>query len=409
MGLIEIIILLVVAGVIGSVIFSSPSNRGRVDWSKVGWVFIGLPLLLLVTLGGLFFAYQSRSVATQQALLQEQKATMDNLAAQLREKQAREAQPEETTDVVPKLTMTSESHSESSVAAHTHAQPSPAVQVLENVTQVDSWSAIAIVVVFLAAMALLLTIVKKNLAVLVLVSAACVGAGLSLMWSIDRSVQTTSISGPHARSSVVTSAPLATTDIGEEEQGIPVAESSEVKSVQPERILQVSYDLTNGTRVEKRGVQELPLWVTEVEKNPQMKVENDELKVVSGRYASVHEAEQEIRNIVNSIVRHHLATEYPEMRGIDVSTQELLKYGALQEAYEVTWPFRVGEFKDQVFQIAWKIKLTDPIEKRIYAIWQADEVNRRLAVLAGGVGLLTALFGLVAIILRNRDHENSIA
>lgn len=404
MGLIEIIILLIVAGVIGSVIFSSPSNRGRVDWSKVGWVFLGLPLLLLVAVGGMFFAYQSRSVIFERSMEQEKMAAQ---LAELREIQARAEQGNSSSVTKADVPATPEFHTESYVAAH--AQPSPTVQVIEQTTRVDSWSAIAIVIVFLAAMALLLTIFKKNRAVMVLVSAACVGAGLSLMWSIDRSVQTTGMPGPHARPSVETSAPLATTDVGEEEEGIPVTESSEVKSVQPERILQVSYDLTNGRRVEKRGVHELPLWVTEVDKNPQMTVENDELKVVSGRYASVHEAEQEIRNIVNRIVRHHLATEYPEMRGIDVSSQELLRYGALEEGYEVTWPFRVGEFKDQVFQIAWKIKLTDPIEKRIYAIWQADEVNRRLAVLAGGVGLLTVLFGLVAIILRNRNHENSIA
>lgn len=164
-------------------------------------------------------------------------------------------------------------------------------------------------------------------------------------------------------------------------------------------IWKVDYQRPN---LEKRTeLTELPDWVKTSDTSAEVLPSQNEIILHSKRYATVQEAEAELRPIAAAMVHDYLAQRQSELRHASLSQDLILSSGALKEAVQVTYPLE--GFEESVRQVHWKLNVDHDVQRTIQLAWQESELFRRLAYLGGGVGFLTLLSGVGAVLARKRE------
>ena len=129
--------------------------------------------------------------------------------------------------------------------------------------------------------------------------------------------------------------------------------------------------------------------------------------LTSKRYTSVEEATAELRPLAGSMLTDFIAKTYPQMRISSVDPALIEELGLLQKSCQVTWPLQVGEFTQEMQQLVWKLDISQEAQLKIHHRWQQQETSDRLAILGGGLGGLTLLFGAGALLTRRREEKKT--
>ena len=178
------------------------------------------------------------------------------------------------------------------------------------------------------------------------------------------------------------------------------AETSTIPSeTKPLSIIeQVYYD--SGKLTSQKSLDELPDWIDGANADTQ----NGRTRrfLHSERFATLEEAESQLERRLQREVIDDLRPEFPAMQDWTPSLSQLRTAGIIRKAAIVTWPLKLGDFTEKVYQVHWQAELTDESRSALYAAWKPEAINLRLAYLAIGGGGLTAAMGLAALVLGRR-------
>ncbi len=416
--LLLICLLLVVPGVIGGAALSGTSNqsRSRVDWSKVFFVFLGIPFLLIAAVVGLFLV---RSNQVQHAHVEqsrsEAKQSLAVVAEQIRAGESKALHQDEDSDHHdPDSHSGQHEHDGGHTSYNSHGMTdfSPrhdSEVVYDNFTKAtekhSSWAMIfASGVIGLIVLGSLVWFGRKRpvLTVCCFLGIAAVGllGGYSATEVSSARQVTRLVETPRELIIDAVDVPNGSDDL------IPVAKKEEEGIDKgPLAIREVTHHFqgTNGTRTQT--LSEIPDWVEEANGQNLVRPKQGEIVLISKRYSSLNEARTELKPLANSLIQSELARSFPDMRGTSFSVENFLNSKVLEQECEITWPFKVREFTGEMKQLAWKLDISESTKKRLYAQWQDSARQERLAILGTGLGLLTLFFGAGAIVARRRDSS----
>lgn len=415
LGVIELVMIVVVLGIVASLILASTITSSRIDWSKVFFVFLGLPFLLVIVLAGTYFSFakNQQMVRAERDMAQAAKhdAKMAEQLARLTQEESisSRAVPEFSEindDLVraePSASETSESGHDSQPAfAMEHQMPTATGRFVESAT---SSTALLIAIIALFSIVLLACIVgfalKSNHKGAVIIAMVVVSLGFLITGTFTVRVGQTK----HPVSATQSFSPARDLDevlLPTEE--IPVGET-ESEEATPLKVRESRYSYSNGTNVTTKNVSRIPNWAEEAMSNNVIRPDENEIVITSKRYSSIVEAETELKGIASALITDYIVGIYPEMRESWIDASEIKRLGILEHSCEITWPFQVGEFSDEVYQVSWQLDITRNIQEKLYSNWQQEQLTHRLAIVGGGFGLLTLVFGVGAVLTRGKEQE----
>lgn len=424
LGAIELVLIVVVIGVISSLVFSSPQTRSRVDWGKVFFVFLVIPALLFVALGGTYFLFSVRSQETAHAIEADQKAAVreaqlaEQLEIVLREQEnvtsasSDQSASEDNFAPVEEGTLASDFDYGSSYSHDATEMEHQMPTVIGEITTAASQPTILFVGVSILAIIVLACIFalgSKNARLAVaLFSFVMIGFGLLSVSFL--SVRVVHTEPPHSTAHSLPSAPNLYSKDAADELVTPVGEitvgEDEAEEVKPLKIRESRYDYSGGISVSTKGLNRIPRWAEEAMSEAIIRPDENEIVITSKRYSSIQEAEAELKKISEVMVSDYIVRAYPEMRESRITAEEIKQLGMLEHSCEITWPFQVGEFSDEVYQVAWQLDVTREIQEKLYSAWQQQQLTHRLAIVGGGFGLLTLMFGVGAVVTRGKDQAH---
>ncbi|MDB4439688.1 hypothetical protein N9153_02060 [Planctomicrobium sp.] len=418
MGVIELVLIVVVIGVFSSVVLSSPSTRSRVDWSKVMLVFLGIPFLLVVALGGTYFLSQSRA-QHEVAIAQVEKIIAQDVAAsemssvlQEHESISDEGQTGLSHDDVTSTVTDSDNNyrgAQIPIYSAQHEMPSRIGMLTEAISQPKVIS-LVLIITFVIGLLIWLIAIRKN-KVALLLTFASLGAAVLVFGLFSVKVDTIEYPAqPQITHSSALSPSQKPPAYQEDPNGsIPVdkEENEEDGTVKPLQILERDYDFSHGTSISSKSVNKIPNWVDEALTENVFRPDENEIVITSKRYSSLQEAEAELNKIAEMLVTDYIVGIYPEMRESWIDAEEIRRLGILEKSCEITWPFQVGEFKDTVYQVTWQLDVTSRIQNDLHDSWQRDSISQRLVYLGGGFGLITLIFGIGAVVTRGKKQETA--
>ena len=427
-GLLELLIIVAVIGVVGSICvglgnaISSQSETGS-TWVKILATFFGVQILIGLGYGVYFF--RANQVAHQRAIVEEARARhlteqarveaeMHRLETELKndglleEETHGDDEPESSTKVHSESEEVKETIVEHQHEEHSHHESSR-IQNFEwhaddhhhgePVAAVATWAVVGAAVLAFVALGTIGTLIwRKNAGLAALMIGAFVCAGLFFTVA---SSHTTEMRPTVSLDHVAATQPVVMTMDTSESTNIPVTDSEIAAAQEPKwtSITELDYDNTNVSRQE---VAELPEWVEKYD-TQQIIPSRNEVILHSKRYATVEEAEAELRPIAVALVHDLVSRTYPQLRDDSPDPLAMWKSGVLDEAVHVTYP--LPGFEEEVYQVHWKLTADHEVKEKLLAHWEESELIRRLTYLGGGVGILTLFSGVGAVAARRREQK----
>ncbi len=145
-------------------------------------------------------------------------------------------------------------------------------------------------------------------------------------------------------------------------------------------------------------VAELPAWTAQTE-------ESDGLPrvIATDPNATIDDANAEAVSRLSHRLSEVFVLEHPEAAGWFPQLSDMRRMGvigrrAIQQS-EVT----VGQFTEPVFQAFFEVVPPEDLNAQLFAAWRPEALKSRLLLVGGGIGLLTLLFGTLAVWLRIDD------
>ncbi|QDT32744.1 hypothetical protein [Thalassoglobus polymorphus] len=420
-GVIELLLLsfllLVVPGVLGGAALTGTSKQScsRVDWSKVFFVFLGIPFLLIAAVVGLFFVRNSQvqHAHVEQSRL-EAKQNLAVVADQIRASESKALhQDEDSEHHDPNSHSEQHEHAGGHTSYNSHGMtdfsPRHDTEVVyDNFTKAtekhSSWAmTFTLGVIGLLVLGSLVWFGRKRPVLTVCCFLGIAAVGLLGGYSATEVSPSQHVTHADAELRELIDAEDVSTAA---DDLIPVNEENEQGNEEgPLAIREIThrYQGTTGTR--SQTLSEIPAWVEEANGQNLVRPKQGEIVLVSKRYSSLDEAKLELKPIANSLIQSELARTYPEMRGTTFSVESFLSSKILEQECEIIWPFKVREFTGEMKQLAWKLDISESTKRKLYAHWQNGARQDRLAILGTGLGLLTLFFGAGAIVARRRDSN----
>lgn len=410
-GVIELVLVVIAIGVFCSIVFASTITSSRVDWSKVLLVFLGIPFLLILALGGTYFLSQSRA-QHEVALAQAEQRIAQDAAASERERALRALDEISVTEQVTAIP--GESNSENDHESHViysaqHEMPSNIGRVTEMAAQPTLFLLVLGGAVVIGLFVLLFSLMNRKTALLLTFTSL----GVVLFAFGFLTIKVDTIEYPAQQQTASSTSVLPPQELPtylEDPAGsIPVGEDENEADAtsKPLQILERDYDFSNGTSISSKSVNRIPNWVEEALTEHVFRPDENEIVITSKRYSSIKEAEAELNKIAEMLVTDYVVGIYPEMRESWIDAEQIRRLGILEKSCEITWPFQVGEFKDKVYQVTWQLDVTSRIQHDLHDKWQRNSISQRLVYLGGGFGLVTLIFGIGAIVTRGKEQEDA--
>lgn len=144
---------------------------------------------------------------------------------------------------------------------------------------------------------------------------------------------------------------------------------------------------------------ELPEWVREGQDHLNDLGHHPAL-LVSEQWATVEESESQLEEFAALALKRQLQVWRPELREWTPEDGFLHQSGAIQKRFVEETALRFGEFEEPMYRSYWQVSVTPHVGNLAFDQWKASTVDQRLVWLGGGAGGLTALFMLMAGMLR---------
>ncbi len=147
--------------------------------------------------------------------------------------------------------------------------------------------------------------------------------------------------------------------------------------------------------------------IAEVEKRTESGQTTWRVALESEQHTSPADAREELTQTVLALVTTDLQAVHPEISNPVVPESLVREHSVLNETLTNT----THELPDsgrtfETTQIRWVVELNPAVREQILATWQEEVVSMRAGLVAGVVGFLTFLFGLLATYLRVDTRTN---
>ncbi len=434
MGAIELIVILLALIVIpvalgSAALFGSQGaqsnrrSRSRVDWSKVVTVFVGAPLLLLAIPLAIYFLSARQSFQHEQlhsqvmierdisALETETFAIQKAIELEASHHNGGTARVVQLTEneTSPTVSQPSESISSDSIS-HGNLVSAPVVHRSHWSVGMISIAGLFAVVVGMGFFGLMVWVSRKN-GMLALGTVFGILLLLGFVGLTTSRVSSQSAAPPAMIQYDVPAGPAVPMPASSEQSQpsglIPVGvdEAVEDSEAKPLRTREVVYVGGNKRTINSSDV--VPEWVAEANGENILSRQKNHIILTSKRYTTVEEALAELRPLATSMVTDFMTKVYPEMRTSSMDPVYLEHMAILQKSCQVTWPLQVGEFTQEMQQVVWKLDISEEAQQKLHHHWQQQETSDRLAILGGGLGGLTLLFGAGAMLTRRREEKKA--
>lgn len=193
--------------------------------------------------------------------------------------------------------------------------------------------------------------------------------------------------------------PLSESETGSEE--IRLGDGPGDGTVTPIQIREIRFDPHTTTT---STIDQFPQWVIDAKDERISKTKPGSITLTSQRFSTIEEALKQLRPQAAALIVESFRDSHPEVQHFQVSEEPLDRLRILDRVCEITWPFQVGEFEDQVYQLVWHLNLDQSTHQKLYTIWRQDQLSHRLTILGGGLAGLTLIFGVGALVARRREN-----
>jgi hypothetical protein len=159
-----------------------------------------------------------------------------------------------------------------------------------------------------------------------------------------------------------------------------------------------SYVVFEGNHSDGVGSAEPPAWLDDpVSKNEAGTVTQT---LSSERFATLAQAEEQLWNHARRLAAEDLWASVPEAKGWLPSREFLERAEVVLDRCVEQTALSVGTFTEPMYRVHWRLSFPPSFDTALARDWQPEFMQGRALFLAGALGALTLLFGVLNLLLR---------